>query len=55
MKGKILKIGYIDENRMPQGWEFDCMDIVPAFAIKAGLRLYAGYTIQELENISLSF
>lgn len=54
MKGKILNIGYIDENNKPQRWAFDCLGTIPAQECTAdGIILYAGYTILELKDIAI--
>ena len=55
-KGKILKIGYFDDNGNPLGWHFDCLGKdIPEIAIsESGEVLWAGYSIEELREIAMS-
>ncbi len=51
-KGDIREIGYIDDNGQPQEWCFDCKGKIPALTILDNEMLYAGYTVDELREIS---
>ena len=54
-KGKIISVGYVI-NGVPENWQFDCLEEVPAVTISADNQIfYAGYSIAELEQISKEF
>ena len=54
-KGKIIAVGHVI-NGIPENWQFDCEERVPALTITAdGQMLYAGYSLPELEEISRDF
>jgi hypothetical protein len=52
IRGTIIKIGYVDEDNIPQNWKFDCNFFVPAITITDDGLLYAGYSVEELKRIA---
>ena len=52
-KAEIVKIGFVDDEDIPQEWGFHCLGTVPALCIdEAGRLLYGGYTVDELRTIA---
>jgi hypothetical protein len=54
VKAELLKVGYVDENNVPQEWHFDCTHGIPILTIAEDGPLYGGWSVAELKEISES-
>ena len=55
-RARIGRVGSVvllpDGRRAISNWEFDCLNRIPPFDLREGVVLYAGYTVDELEEIA---